>query len=103
MIIMGTLGASGVKSKLWGSRTSSVISSSPVPVMTIPHSYFWEKPSSFLLATNQFERSEPILDYIFNLAGLYLATVNTAVFTGEEENKPGTNTRNEKEIEEKDR
>lgn len=100
MIIMGTLGASGIQSKLWGSRTSSVISSSPVPVMTIPHSYFWEKPSSFLLATNQFERSEPILDYIFELAGLYLATVHTAVFTSEEEDKAGTYIRHEKEIEE---
>lgn len=100
MIIMGTLGASGIKSKLWGSRTSSVISSSPVPVMTIPHSYYWEKPGAFLLATNQFERSKPILDYIFELAGLYLATVHTAVFTSEEEDKAGTYIRHEKEIEE---
>jgi len=100
MIIMGTLGASGIKSKLWGSRTSSVISNSTVPVMAIPHNFHWKKPNAFLLATNQFVKSSGILDYIFELAGLYLSTVHSVVFTSKEEDKAGTFIRHQKEIEE---
>lgn len=100
MIIMGTLGASGIKSKLWGSRTSTVISHSRVPVMAIPHDFRWKKPGTLLLATNQFVKSPEILDFIFELAGLYLSTVHTVVFTSEEEDKAGTFVRHQKEIEE---
>ena len=39
LIIMGTLGISGLKDKIFGSRTASVISKSKVPVLAIPLEY----------------------------------------------------------------
>lgn len=90
LIIMGTLGRSGIKEKLWGSRTAATIGKSEIPVMAIPHDYVWKKPQKILFATNQFEKSPAILDFIFELAGLYMARVQVAVFTDEDDDKAGT-------------
>lgn len=86
-IIMGTLGASGIKEKLWGSRTSAVIGKSDIPVMAIPIEYKWKKPQKILLATHKFEKEPAILDYLFELAGLYMAQVKVAVFTDVDNDK----------------
>lgn len=83
MIIMGTLGAGGLEEKLWGSNTADVIAMSTIPVLAIPHDYKWKKPEKFLLATGNFEKEPAILDKIFELAGLYMAHVDVAVFTDE--------------------
>jgi len=83
LIIMGTLGASGLKEKLWGSNTADIVSSSSIPVLAIPHEYKWKKPEKFLLATGNFEKDAIILDEIFELAGLFMAHVDIAVFTDE--------------------
>lgn len=87
MIVMGTLGASGIKEKLWGSRTASIIGKSDIPVMVIPIEYEWKKPQKILFATNQFEKASVILDYLFELAGLYMSQVQVAVFTDEDDDK----------------
>ena len=65
-IVMGTLGASGIKEKLWGSRTANTISKSGVPVFAIPNDYKWKKPQKILLATNQFEKDPEILILFLN-------------------------------------
>ena len=90
LIIMGTLGASGIKEKLWGSRTAATIGKSSIPVMAVPNNYVWKKPRKILFATNQFEKNPAILDYIFELAGLYMANIEVAVFTDEDDDKAGT-------------
>lgn len=90
LIIMGTLGASGIKEKLWGSRTAATIGKSSIPVMAVPNNYIWKKPRKILFATNQFEKNPAILDYIFELAGLYMANIQVAVFTDEDDDKAGT-------------
>jgi nucleotide-binding universal stress UspA family protein len=87
MVVMGTLGASGIKEKLWGSRTAAIIGRSDIPVMVIPIEYEWKKPQNILLATNRFEKEPAILDYLFELAGLYMSRVQVAVFTGESDDK----------------
>ncbi|HTO15039.1 MAG TPA: universal stress protein [Edaphocola sp.] len=84
LVIMGTLGATGLDEKIWGSRTSAVIGSASVPVLAIPGSYKWKKPEKFLLATNNFEKDKNILNFIFEWADLYLAQVHTSIFTDEE-------------------
>lgn len=81
LIVMGTLGAGGIKEKFWGSNTSAVIGKTNVPVMVIPHGYRWKKPRNILVATGFFERDTRILDYIFELAGLYMANVSFLVFS----------------------
>jgi nucleotide-binding universal stress UspA family protein len=90
LIVMGTLGASGIKEKLWGSRTATTIGKSKIPVMVVPEAYEWKKPQQILFATNQFEKDPDILDPIFELAGLYMANVRVAVFTDEDDDKAGT-------------
>jgi len=87
LIVMGTLGSSGLKEKIWGSHTSAVIGNTKVPVMVIPHDYTWKKPRKILIATNHFQRDSKILNYIFELAGLYMANVQVAVFTDTDDEK----------------
>lgn len=100
LIVMGTLGASGLKEKLWGSRTSSVIGKADVPVMVIPNNYEWKKPQKILFATNNFEKDPVILNSIFELAGLYMSNVQVTVFTDEEDIKANIYEENEKRMSE---
>ncbi len=90
LVVMGTHGASGIKEKLWGSKTATVIGNSKVPVMVIPYEYEWKKPVNILLATNHFEEQHAILDFLFELSHLYLAQVQVAVFTDEDDDKAVT-------------
>jgi nucleotide-binding universal stress UspA family protein len=83
-IVMGTSGASGLKEKLWGSKTADVIGKCHVPVMAIPVDYKWKKPAKILLSTNHFEKEPALLDFLFELAALYKAEVHVAVYTDEE-------------------
>lgn len=85
LVIMGASGASRLKEKLWGTNTAAIISISPIPILVIPHDYVWKKPGTFLIATEQFELDPKILDGIFELAGLYMAQVESAVFTSDNE------------------
>jgi nucleotide-binding universal stress UspA family protein len=85
LIVMGTLGASGIKEKLWGTRTADIIGKSKVPIMVIPYDYEWTKPEIFLMATNHFEEEPAVLNSLFELADLYMAQVQVAVFTDEDE------------------
>lgn len=87
LVVMGTVGASGLKEKLWGSRTSAVIGKSVIPVMVVPLDYKWKKPEKILFATNQFEKDPVILNYLFELAGQFMASTHVTVFTDEDDDK----------------
>lgn len=100
LIVMGTLGASGIKEKLWGSRTASTIGKSGIPVIAIPNDYKWKKPQKILFATNQFEKDSAILNIVFELAGLYLASVQVSIFTDEDDDKARTFLENKRKISE---
>ncbi|HUH33901.1 MAG TPA: universal stress protein [Daejeonella sp.] len=84
-LIMGTLGASGIKEKLWGSETGAVIGKTKIPVIVVPAEYKWKAPKKILLVTNYFEKEPVILDFLFELAGFYQTEVHVAVVTNEEE------------------
>ncbi|MEP7111287.1 MAG: universal stress protein [Ferruginibacter sp.] len=90
LIVMGTSGASGIREKLWGSKTADIIGKSHVPVMAIPFEYKWKKPAKILLATNHFENEPVILDLLFELAALYMAQVHVVVFTDEDDDSAVT-------------
>lgn len=100
MVVMGTLGESGLKEKLWGSRTSEVIGKTSTPVMVIPHEYEWKKPSKILFLTNRFERNDDILNYIFETSNLYMASVEVGVFTDIDDVKAEKLLENEQDINE---
>ncbi len=90
LVVMGTLGASGLKEKLFGSKTASIIGSVSIPVMAIPYEYEWKRPGKFLIATNHFEREPTIIDPVFELVDLYMAQVSVAVFTDEDDDRAAT-------------
>jgi nucleotide-binding universal stress UspA family protein len=81
MVVMGTLGATGFREKLWGSKTAALIGNISVPVMVIPFEYEWKKPGNILLATNHFEKQAGILDALFGMSGIFGARVKMAVMT----------------------
>ena len=84
LVAMGTLGAGAIKEKLWGSKTAAVIGKTKVPLMVIPFFYEWKKPERLLFSTNHFEKEPAILDFVFELADLYMAQVHVAVMTDED-------------------
>ena len=84
LIIMGTLGASGLKEKILGSRTANLIGKTRVPVFVIPFFYVWKKPEKFLLATNRFEDEPVILEFLFEIVDLFMVQLQVIVFTEEE-------------------
>lgn len=87
LLVMGTLGASGIKEKLWGSKTASIINNTPIPLMVIPNEYVWNQPKKILLASNHFEKEPKILEAVFHLAGLFDAEIEVAIFTDEDDDK----------------
>jgi nucleotide-binding universal stress UspA family protein len=90
LVIMGTLGEGGLREKIWGSKTASLISKSKVPVLVIPYDYEWKKPAKFLFATNHFEDTHSIMDYLFSMVRLYKAMLNVTVITDEDDDKAET-------------
>jgi nucleotide-binding universal stress UspA family protein len=90
LVVMGTLGAGAIKEKLWGSKTASIIGKTKVPLMVIPFYYEWKKPEKLLLSTNHFEKEPAILDFVFELADLYMTQVHVAVMTDEDDDKAET-------------
>lgn len=88
LIVMGTTGASGLDARIWGSKTASIIGHSSIPVLAIPKDYTWKKPERVLIVTNHFEKEHSILDFIFELANLYMADVHAVVFSDEDDDLP---------------
>lgn len=81
LVVMGTLGSSGVKEIIYGSRTGNVISQSSVPVLAVPLLSEWNAPNKILLAVNNFSVNEKLTNPVFELASLFKASVQVAVFT----------------------
>ena len=85
LVIMGTSGASGLKEKLWGSKTADIIAKSQVPVLTIPKGYQWKKPQRILFATNHYEKDPAVLETIFKLADMYRAELYVVIVTSDDD------------------
>ena len=90
LVVMGTLGAGGNNEKLWGSKTAALIGKTKVPVLVIPFYYEWKKPGKLLLTTNHFEKEPAILNCLFEMADSYMASVQVAVFTDEDDDNAAT-------------
>ena len=81
LVVMGTLGSSGVKELIYGSRTGVIIGRSPVPVLAVPLLSEWTEPKKILVAVNDFTIKEKMTTPVFQLANLYNAAVQVAIFT----------------------
>jgi nucleotide-binding universal stress UspA family protein len=80
LIIMGTHGATGLKSVLMGSVAASVISGSKIPVLAIPDEYIPRPPQAILLATNQFEEDREMMERLMDLVRIFPALLHVVVF-----------------------
>ena len=98
LIVMGTLGASGITEKLFGSNTATVIGTSRVPVMAIPIAYKWQIPKKILFASSRSEKSPHMLDFIFELTKMYRSHIQVVIYTDEEDEKPSSYVWNDKQI-----
>ncbi len=90
MIIMGTRGHGILVEKLWGNKATSLMGKSDIPILVIPAGYEWKKPQKILFSTNHFEKDSATLDFVFELAGQYLAKMYVTVFTDEDDDLAGT-------------
>jgi nucleotide-binding universal stress UspA family protein len=83
LVVMGTVGDSGVREKLFGSMTAAVIGKSTVPVLAIPLLAEAEPPANILLAVHDFTEHHEMADAAFGLAELFRIPVYVTVFTDE--------------------
>jgi nucleotide-binding universal stress UspA family protein len=83
LVVMGTVGDSGVREKLFGSMTAAVIGKSTVPVLAIPLLAEAEPPANILLAVHDFTEHHELADAAFGLAELFRIPVYVTVFTDE--------------------
>ena len=85
-IVMGTQGASGFKTALFGTRTAAVIANSTVPVIAVPFDYEWKEPKQFLLALSDSHENTEIFEPVLELGHAFKAHLKTVVFSkdGEE-------------------
>lgn len=84
LVIMGNLGITGLRERIFGTNTAAVISNSKIPVLAIPLEYDWSMPRKFLLAINNFNEVSDIIHPVFDLAGVFRAEVKVVVFTDED-------------------
>ncbi len=84
LIVMGTLGNSGIREKLFGSITAKLISHVSVPLLAVPLLYEWQPPKNILLAINHFNESPGVLKPLLQLAGFLKAPIHVSVFTNED-------------------
>lgn len=99
LVIMGTLGNSGVSEKLFGSITAKLISSLEIPLLAVPLMYEWQQPKNILLAINQFSESPQVLTPLLQLAGFLKAPVHVSVFTNEDSAAAADYLQNRRDIE----
>jgi len=81
LVVMGTVGNTGFREKVFGSRTAKVIAESPVPVLAIPLLSDWKTPGRILLAINKFEEAEKRINPVLELANVLRANIQVAIFT----------------------
>jgi len=82
IIVMGTLGDSAAKEKIFGSKTAGVIGKTNLPVLAVPLLSEWFEPKKILLAINNFkEGSESVIKPVFEMAALFTAEIQVAKFT----------------------
>ncbi len=84
LIVMGTFGINGLKDRIWGSKTAGLTGKTRIPVMVVPYEYDWNPPRKALLATNQFEEDENVLEQIRRLIDIFKVELHVVVFTDED-------------------
>lgn len=79
-IVMGTMGQSGLRRRLLGSKAAGVINKSTIPVLTVPHDYELRELKNVFIAVEELKDPE-ILQPVYDLAQAFGAKVHAVVFT----------------------
>lgn len=82
-IVMGTMGQSGLRRKLLGSKTAGVINKSTIPVLTVPHDYELHELKNLFIAVEELSDTE-LLQPVYDLAQAFGTRVQAVVFTGQD-------------------
>jgi nucleotide-binding universal stress UspA family protein len=85
LIVMGTLGAVGLKTTILGSKATAVLRNSTIPVLIIPPNYKWSKPKNILIALKDEQEKPEILKPVFSLAKAFGTGTSLFMFTDEDE------------------
>lgn len=82
LVVMGTVGSSGLREVLYGSRTAGLIGRCPVPVLAIPLLGEWKLPQKILLAVNEFHAEvRQAIQPVIRMADLFGASLQVTIFT----------------------
>jgi nucleotide-binding universal stress UspA family protein len=81
LIIVGTLGISGLRDVFLGSKTASLIGQSPIPIIAIPLEYEGGAPSKILLAIHDAKEAGDQLTTFYELAQVFHASITLTSFT----------------------
>ena len=84
LIVLGTLGASGIRTALQGTTATRVLKKATVPVITVPCQYEWKVPERILIASND-EKTESYIDPVFRLADVFASRVYSITISHESE------------------
>lgn len=99
LVIMGTLGDTGLREKLFGSITAKVISHVNTPVLAIPLLYDWEPPENILLAINHIDEAPATFTLLTQLVHKLNANLNITIFTNEDKEGPSEFLQHRRDIE----
>ncbi len=89
LIVMGTLGKTGLKNLILGSKTAALLSKTDIPVIAIPHDVEWLEPKKMLLALNDPKVDIALLKPVFDLADLFQSNIQAAIFSDTREEAIG--------------
>jgi nucleotide-binding universal stress UspA family protein len=81
LIVVGTLGISGLRDVLLGSKTASLIGQSSVPIIAIPLEFEGGTPSKILLAIHDAHEAGEQLNPFYELAKTFQASITLTSFT----------------------
>lgn len=81
LIVVGTLGISGLRDVFLGSKTAAIIGQSPVPIIAIPLEFEGGPPSKILLAIHDAKEAGEQLNTFYELAKIFHASITLTSFT----------------------
>lgn len=81
LVVMGTLGESGLKERLFGSRTASIIGKLEVPVLVVPFTAIFKEPKDIVVALDSFDEPTDTMLTVLELAHLFYSRLHVCVFT----------------------
>jgi nucleotide-binding universal stress UspA family protein len=85
MIIMGTMGSTGIKTSLLGSKAISVLRNSKTPVLIIPKQLKYAEPKNVLITVKEEQEKIDILQPVFEMVELFKSNVSILTFTDDSE------------------